>query len=81
MANEQLTSEILSGGGLTLPAAAKLLPPHRDDGESASNVTLWRWVTVGARAAGGRTVKLEAVRLGSRWLTSAGIIITKRTDG
>ncbi len=70
MANDQLTTEILSGGGLTLPAAAKILPPHRGEGECTSHVTLWRWVTVGARAADGRTVKLEAVRLGSRWLTS-----------
>jgi hypothetical protein len=54
---------------LSLKEAAKLLPPGRL-GRPTSFACLWRWVLSGARAPDGGTVKLEALRLGGRWVTS-----------
>lgn len=33
--------------------------------------TLLRWILTGCRGPGGRRIHLEAVRLGSRWVTTA----------
>jgi hypothetical protein len=65
-------SEIQAGEGLPLSAAGRLFPGHRG-GPSVDPSTVFRWVTKGT-TAGGRTVKLEAVRAGSRWLTSRGAV-------
>lgn len=65
-------AEILNGDVLSLPAAAKQLPSPRGAGR-ANPSTVWRWITTGSRA-GGRTVKLEAARLGSSWFTSRAAI-------
>jgi hypothetical protein len=54
---------------ITLPSAARRLPPFRN-GRPVSASTIWRWITVGINRAGGYVVRLEAVRLGGRWLTS-----------
>ena len=54
---------------LSLRDAAKLLPPGRL-GRPASFQCLLRWVLDGARAPDGQLVKLEALRLGGRWVTS-----------
>jgi hypothetical protein len=54
---------------LSLRDAAKLLPPARL-GRPVSFACVWRWVLSGARAATGQKVKLEALRLGGRWVTS-----------
>jgi hypothetical protein len=62
-------TEIQGGGGLSLSAAGRLFPGHRG-GNSVDPSTVFRWVTKGARAADGLVVRLEAVRVGSRWLTS-----------
>jgi len=35
-----------------------------------NKVTAWRWVTKGLLAPDGRIVRLEAVKLGSGWITS-----------
>jgi len=32
--------------------------------------TIWRWITRGFRTPDGRTVKLEAAKIGSQWITS-----------
>ncbi len=61
-------AEIQAGDGLTLAAAGRLFPGHRG-GRSVDPSTIFRWVTKGT-TAGGRTVRLEAVRAGNRWLTS-----------
>jgi hypothetical protein len=55
---------------LPLAAATKLVPPGRN-GKRTHLSTLLRWILRGARAASGEIVKLEALRLGSRWVTSA----------
>jgi hypothetical protein len=54
---------------LSLSQAARRLPPGRK-GAPVSLACVLRWVLDGSRAPDGRVVKLEAVRLGGRWLTS-----------
>jgi hypothetical protein len=70
---QQVLSEILSGDALGLSAAARLLPAHRGTGR-ASPSTVWRWIRTGTCTSDGRVVKLEAARLGTRWLTSTAAI-------
>jgi hypothetical protein len=62
-------TEVVAGDALTLSAAARLLPSHRGDGR-VSATTIWRWITAGTRTSDGRTFRLEAARVGGRWLTS-----------
>jgi len=69
----EVLGEIQAGGGLSLSAAGRLFPGHRG-GTSVDPSTVFRWVTKGTRTAGGRVVKLEAVRVGGRWLTSRGAV-------
>ncbi|MCI0701615.1 MAG: DUF1580 domain-containing protein [Planctomycetia bacterium] len=78
-------SEIQAGGGLSLSAAGRLFPAHRGTG-TIDPSTVFRWVTKGAKTPNGSLVKLEAVRVGGRWLTSRGAIarfvaaLTPNTD-
>ena len=44
--------------------------PGREPGTRLNPNTVRRWIRHGARASDGSTVKLEAVRLGSRLITS-----------
>lgn len=68
-----LLGEIRGSGGLTLGEAGKLFAdPLRPDGYTAD--ALRRWVTAGVTGADGERVKLEAVRLGGRWLTTRGAV-------
>jgi hypothetical protein len=53
----------------SLALAAQTIRPGRN-GKRTHISTLIRWITRGARAADGSRVRLEAVRLGGRWLTS-----------
>jgi hypothetical protein len=54
---------------VSLSQAARLLPPGR--GERPVTLScLLRWILRGARSPSGERVRLEAVRLGGRWLTS-----------
>lgn len=62
-------SAILSENLLTLHDAAQLLPSNRV-GKRVNFSTIWRWALKGIRAIDGRLVKLEAARVGGRWLTS-----------
>jgi hypothetical protein len=54
---------------LSLSAAGRLFPGHRG-GKSVAPSTVFRWVTKGLRTTAGRVVRLEAARVGGRWLTS-----------
>jgi len=54
---------------LSLAAAARLMPPTRN-GRRCHLSTILRWILHGARAPNGTIVRLEACRIGSRWLTS-----------
>lgn len=69
----QVLTEIQSGDGLSLSAAGRLFPGHRG-GASVDPSTVFRWVTKGTRTTDGRAVKLEAARVGGRWLTSRGAV-------
>ena len=64
-----MTATILSESLLTLHDAAQLLPSNRA-GKRVSFATVWRWVLRGVRACDGQLVRLEAARVGGRWLTS-----------
>jgi hypothetical protein len=54
---------------LSLYEAARRLPPGRR-GRPVSFSCVLRWITDGIPGPDGRRVKLEAVRVGGRWLTS-----------
>src|SRR5262245_61514796 len=54
---------------LGLAEAARRIPPTRN-GVPVHPSTLTRWILAGAAAPDGRRVRLEAVRLGGRWVTS-----------
>jgi hypothetical protein len=54
---------------ITLAEAMKRIPPARR-GRKTHLSTLVRWITEGARAPDGTRVRLEAVRVGARWMTT-----------
>jgi hypothetical protein len=54
---------------LSLAQVAKLLPPGRQ-GRPVNFSTIYRWIFTGVRAPDGERVKLEAIRLGGRYLVS-----------
>jgi len=53
----------------SLAQAANLLPPGRGGARPTLGCDL-RWVLKGAKSPSGELVRLEAIRLGGRWLTS-----------
>jgi hypothetical protein len=55
---------------LSLRDAAKRIPPGRR-GKRAHLSTVLRWITIGVKGPKSENVKLEGIRLGSRWLTSS----------
>ncbi len=61
--------DLASESSLSLYQAARLLPPGRGDRPVTISCIL-RWILHGSRGPSGEMVKLEAVRLGSRWVTS-----------
>ena len=69
----QILTEIQSGGGLSLSAAGRLFPGHRGN-KAVDPSTVFRWVTRGLPSPDGQVVRLEAVRVGGRWLTSRGAV-------
>jgi hypothetical protein len=70
---------------IPLAAAVKLVPPARS-GKRCHLSTLLRWIMRGCKAPDGSLVKLEAIRLGNRWMTSRQALqrfaerLTPRTD-
>lgn len=66
-------AEIQAGEGLSLSAAGKQFPGHRG-GSHIDPSTIFRWVTRGTRTPSGAVVKLGAIRLGQRWLTSRAAV-------
>jgi hypothetical protein len=54
---------------ISLSQAAARFPGHRG-AERLHPATMTRWILRGVLAVDGRRVKLEAIRLGCRWLTS-----------
>jgi len=54
---------------ISLAQAAARFPGHRG-AERLHPATLTRWILRGVRSVDGHRVKLEALRVGCRWLTS-----------
>jgi hypothetical protein len=54
---------------LSLAQAADLLPPGRGGARPTVGCIL-RWILKGAKAPSGDLVRLDAIRLGGRWVTS-----------
>ena len=64
----RVAAEIAAGDALTLSQAARERPAHR--GKRAWGSTIWRNVTKGIVRWDGQRIRLEAARIGGRWLTS-----------
>ena len=62
-------STILVESTLSLHDACRLLPSSRA-GKKLNLCTIWRWINDGVLALDGSRVRLEAVRVGGRWVTS-----------
>jgi hypothetical protein len=63
-----LSMNMLSETLISFRAAAALLPSTQP-GECVCFTTIWRWATKGI-CRNGERVKLDAVRIGGRWVTS-----------
>jgi hypothetical protein len=65
--------------GLTPARAARLVPPLRQRRDPSGHLepvpthpsTIVRWIVSGVRARDGSLVRLEAIRVGGRWVTTA----------
>lgn len=68
-----VADEVARGDGMSLADAACLFPPLRE-GRKVHPATILRWITSGVRTADDRTVKLEGIRLGCRWLTTRAAV-------
>lgn len=82
-ATEMLLDEIENGKGLPLKALAKFVPPTRK-GRPVTFSCVLRWVLDGAKAPGGERVRLEAARLGGKWLSTRAALrrfILRQTPG
>jgi hypothetical protein len=60
--------EVLAGDSISLAQGAKLLPATR--GKATAPSTLFRWHVRGVKLPDGTTLKLEAVRIAGRLVTS-----------
>jgi Protein of unknown function (DUF1580) len=58
---------------IPLADAAKLIPAARR-GKKTHISTLLRWIIRGCRAPSGEVVRLDGLRLGDRWMTSAAAL-------
>jgi len=70
MHTQQLLDEVTAGEGLTLSRLAKHCPAARRNGRPVSLPTLLRWVLEGSPGPDGQRIKLEAVRMAGRWISS-----------
>jgi hypothetical protein len=61
--------DVTTESTLSLTQAARLLPAGRG-GRPASFSGVLRWVLRGVRSPAGDLVRLDAIRLGNRWITS-----------
>jgi hypothetical protein len=66
---EQLLAEIARGQGLSMAMAAGRFPPSRS-GRPVHPATASRWALRGVKTRDGRLVRLEAARVGGRWVTT-----------
>ena len=65
---------------ITLTAATKIIPPKRT-GRPVSDSCVYRWISEGVRGPDGKRIRLEAVHIAGRWLTSvAARAVRDRAD-
>jgi hypothetical protein len=75
MISDELSQEITRGEGETLSRLALRVPRTREDKQVTLGCVL-RWVLKGAKAQGSPDrVRLEAVRLGGRWISTPGALL------
>jgi hypothetical protein len=67
--------EIVSGQGVPLSEVAELCPSPRSQSGHRHTTTLLRWVRNGVKLSDGTVTRLEAARVGTRWLTSRAAIV------
>ncbi|OAI40492.1 hypothetical protein AYO40_00735 [Planctomycetaceae bacterium SCGC AG-212-D15] len=67
-------AEIADGQGMSLKDIAKLLPSSRA-GKPAHFSSILRWVVNGVKVPGVGRVKLEAARLGGKWVTTKAALM------
>jgi hypothetical protein len=65
-----ITNETL----ITLAQAARLVPPAHG-GKRCHLSTVQRWIITGTRGPSGEVVRLEGIRIGSRWFTTREAIM------
>jgi len=68
-----VAAEVAAGDVLTCPEVARRGPSTRQ-GKRLHPSTVLRWVLHGVRTPTGQRVRLEAVRLGGRWVTSVSAL-------
>ena len=68
---ESLIDEIMAHGGLGFAAVAKMFPAHKGPQKSLNTATVFRWHARGIRGEDGTLVKLEAIRVGGKHISSA----------
>jgi hypothetical protein len=61
--------DLTAESAVSLAEATKWLPTGRNDSRPHVS-TLLRWITSGAKGPDGSRVRLDAVRIGGRWVTS-----------
>lgn len=69
----QVLAEIQAGDALNLSAAGRLFPGHRG-GRAVNPSTVLRWMVKGLIMPTGVVIRLEGVRVGTRWLTSSAAV-------
>lgn len=67
--------EIVNGQGVPLSEVAELRPSPRSRNGRSHTTTPLRWVRCGVKRPDGTVVRLEAARVGTRWLTSRAAIV------
>jgi hypothetical protein len=58
---------------IPLTEACRLVPPGRG-GRQTHLSTILRWILKGSKGPGGHLIRLEAMRVGGRWMTSAAAL-------
>jgi hypothetical protein len=69
----QAVADLLAEHTVGFAAGARTLPSLRN-GRPVHPSSLMRWARTGVRTTDGRVVRLEAIRLASRWVTSTEAI-------
>lgn len=73
MLSDQIMQEIDAADGLTLAQLARRCPRTRQNRPVSLGCVL-RWVISGVRGPNGETIRLEAVRLAGRWISTPGAL-------